>query len=182
MDESRFQETFYREEQRFSQWWIWLIVLGIAAMMWWGFVQQIVWKRPFGTNPAPDWMMWLLLVLFGIGLPLLFLSMKLVVVVGRQAVDIRFWPFVKREILFDEIAHFQVRSYKAIREYGGWGIRGGSGKKMAYNVSGYEGVELILKDGRSVMIGSQRAEALAQAIASVSGLMIEDSADPNLSF
>ena len=35
---------------------------------------------------------------------------------------------------------------------------------MAYNVSGDRGVELTLKDGRRVMLGSQRADELAAVI------------------
>ena len=40
------------------------------------------------------------------------------------------------------------------REYGGWGIRGGLRGTKAYNVSGNRGVELMLADGRTVLIGS----------------------------
>jgi hypothetical protein len=35
---------------------------------------------------------------------------------------------------------------------------------MAYNVSGNQGVDLTLRDGRRVMLGSQRADELAAAI------------------
>jgi hypothetical protein len=36
---------------------------------------------------------------------------------------------------------------------------------MAYNVRGDRGVQLVLRDGRRVLIGSQRADELAKAIA-----------------
>lgn len=67
-----------------------------------------------------------------------------------------------------EIAHFEARTYSPLREYGGWGIRG-FGSNRAYNVSGNHGVELVLKDGRKVLIGSQRADDLALAIAAAKG-------------
>jgi hypothetical protein len=35
---------------------------------------------------------------------------------------------------------------------------------MAYNVSGNRGVEVELTDGRTVMVGSQRADELAGAL------------------
>jgi hypothetical protein len=38
--------------------------------------------------------------------------------------------------------------------------------KRAYNISGNEGVELTLTDGRKVLIGSKRSKELAQIIAS----------------
>lgn len=41
-----FTNVLFHEEQRFRQWWIWLLVLGVAALQWWGYVQQIVLDRP----------------------------------------------------------------------------------------------------------------------------------------
>ena len=57
-----------------------------------------------------------------------------------------------------------ARTYKPIREYAGWGIKGWSVDRMSYSVSGREGVELTLTDGKRVMIGSRKAQQLADAI------------------
>ena len=65
----------------------------------------------------------------------------------------------------NEIVVARARTYSPLREYGGWGLRGW-GTSRAYNVSGNRGVELTLQDGSSIMIGSQRADELAQAIVS----------------
>ena len=35
----------FREEQKFHQAWIWLIVLGLAALVWYSAIQQIVLRR-----------------------------------------------------------------------------------------------------------------------------------------
>jgi hypothetical protein len=78
-------------------------------------------------------------------------------------VFIRFRPFVHREIRFQDIRRCAARTYRPIREYGGWGIRAGR-RGTAYNVSGNRGVQLELANGKPVLIGSQRAEELAQAI------------------
>jgi hypothetical protein len=40
---------------------------------------------------------------------------------------------------------------------------------MAYNVSGKEGVQLELANGKRILIGSQRAEELARAIGEAKG-------------
>jgi hypothetical protein len=154
----------FREVQKFRQTWVWLIVFGVALLMWFAFVQQIILGQPFGTNPGPDWMIWLFWLLIGIGLPLLFVYMKLIVEVGDDGVHIRYVPFVSRLIPFEEIQRHEARSYKPIREYGGWGIRWWGGNRRAYNVSGNQGVELKLRGGDRIMIGSQRADALAEAI------------------
>jgi TATA-box binding protein (TBP) (component of TFIID and TFIIIB) len=41
----------------------------------------------------------------------------------------------------------------------------GAGK--AYNVSGNKGVQLVFKNGKKLLIGSQKADELAKAIESV---------------
>jgi hypothetical protein len=153
----------FREEQRFRKWWVWLIIGFVALFQWRTLLMQVVLGRPVGDNPAADWMVVLLWLLFGIGFPLFFLYLRLAVTVTDQAVDIHFRPLVRRAIPIADVARAEARNYAALREYGGWGIRG-RGDKRAYNVSGDRGVELILTDGRKVMIGSQRADELARAI------------------
>ena len=134
-------------------------------MMWWGFFQQIIVGEPWGNNPGPDWMMWLLLILFGIGFPLAFYWMRLIVEVLDDSVSIHYVPLTRTIILLSDIQDVEARTYKPLHEYGGWGVRRRSNRR-AYNVSGNRGVELTLHDGRIVMIGSQKAEELALAIRS----------------
>ena len=156
--------VLFREVQRFKQPWLWIIIYGIAALAWYGFVQQIIFGRPFGSNPAPDWMMWLLLLLIGVGLPWFFHSLRLIVEVREDCIYIRYAPLTTRRIPFVDVVRFEARTYEPVREYGGWGIMGWSHKRVAYNVSGNEGVELELVSGQRVMIGSQRSQELAAAI------------------
>ena len=93
----------YHEEQRFRQPWIWILILAVAALQWWGWFQQIVLGQPFGDNPGPDWMVWLFWALFGIGLPVFFLYLRLVVEVNDEGVWLRYIPLTKRLIRFGDI-------------------------------------------------------------------------------
>lgn len=162
--------VLFHEKQYFRKLWIILIVFGVASLMWVGFVQQIILGQPFGDNPGPDWFVILFTLLFGIGLPLLWLFMRLEVRVRPDEVDIHFWPFLRRRIPVAAIESVEARTYKPIREYGGWGIRWGLGKGIAYSVSGNRGVQLAVTQGRSpVMIGSRRADKLAAAIEKARG-------------
>jgi hypothetical protein len=137
--------ALYHEEQRFRQWWVWLLVVAVAAIQWWALVQQIILGQPLGDNPLPDWAAWVLWV-------------------TADQVVIRYRPLTRRSISLADIQQATARTYKPIAEYGGWGLKGWSSRNIAYNVSGHQGVQLVLRDGRRVMLGSQRAEELAQAI------------------
>jgi hypothetical protein len=155
----------FREVQNIRHvWWIMVIIYGTAGLMWYSFILQVLFDRPVGTNPGPDWLMWLLWLLIGIGLPILFYTMKLIVEVTDDYLSIRYVPFVNRRILFAEIKKCEARTYRAIREHGGWGIRGLFGKGRAYTVSGNRGVELELQSGQQIMLGSQKPQELALAI------------------
>lgn len=94
----------------------------------------------------------------------LMLILRLFVRVFPNGLSIRFTPFRERFISFEEIATAEARTYRPIREYGGWGIRYAGLKNRAYNVMGNEGVQLVLKDGERILLGSQRAQELEQAI------------------
>ncbi len=157
----------YREEQRFRQIWILLLVGFIAILAWYSFLLQIVIGEPFGTNPGPDILVLALLVIFGIIFPVWFLVMRLEVQVTQTDLRFRLFPLHLqwREFPLATIAEAEAITYRPIIEYGGWGIRIGR-KGMAYNVSGNRGVQVTLEGGRSFLLGSLQPERLATAIQS----------------
>ena len=157
-----FSETQYMRQQL----WIILIVIGIALLMWWGFIEQIIFGRPWGSNPGPDWIIWITWLIFGIGFPIFFYKLKLTIQLYDDHININYKPLTTRQIAYDEITQAKATTYNPIKEYAGWGVKGWSSQKMAYNVQGNEGVELTLQDGRIVMLGSQKATELELAIKS----------------
>ena len=84
--------------------------------------------------------------------------------VTDQGVTIAFrylWP--TRRIDFAEIVGLEVRKYNSLLEYGGWGVRLGP-KGWGYMTTGKEGVQLRLRKGLPVLIGSARPRELEAAI------------------
>lgn len=146
------------------------VVWGAALLVWYGWYLQIVAGIPFGTHPAPDWMMWVILAVFGICMPALFLLLRLEVRVGGGRLSYRVYPvhLQFREVACHEIAEVESVTYRPVREYGGWGIRRGR-HGPAVTVSGNRGVRIALLDGSSRLIGSQRADELAAALYSCMG-------------
>ncbi|AUC23926.1 hypothetical protein BTO15_00635 [Polaribacter sejongensis] len=72
----------------------------------------------------------------------------------------QFFPlhFKVKTIPWNTISKAYVRKYQPISEFGGWGLRGGfffnKGKEKAVNVSGDIGIQLILKNGEKLLIGT----------------------------
>lgn len=160
--------VLFKESQRFRQWWIWALVLIAPAIVVWGMVQQLVLGVPWGNNPAPDWVLVLLACVIGLGLPAFMFWVGLDTVVRYEGVYVRYFPFHLKWVIIpvDSIESARAIEYHPIRDYGGWGIRYGAGGK-AYSVSGNRGVMLEFKDGKRLLIGSQKAEELGRAISSV---------------
>jgi hypothetical protein len=154
----------YREVQRVTQLWIWILVLVPTALAWWAFVQQVLLSRPFGTNPAPDVVVVIIWVAFGLALPLLILAANLRTEVRGDAVRLRFFPFRSRTVAIGDIQECEPRTYRPIGEYWGWGIRWTPGHGWCYTIRGNRGVQLTLAGGKRLLIGSNRPEELAEAI------------------
>ena len=153
--------------------WIWLLILPLSVggigLFGWATVEQLVRGRPVGNQPMPDLMLMItgpLVILFLAGLLWIMWIARLVTEVRDDGIYIRFYPFHRRlhEFFWEDIESVEVRTYRPILDYGGWGIRSGSGGK-AYNVSGNRGVQLVIEGlvSERVLIGSQRPEELALA-------------------
>lgn len=162
--------TLFREVQRYTNWIFWVVVIGVTVLSWSLFIQQIALHRPMGTKGSPAWVAIIQLVIFGLGIPAFGATVRLITEVTPDTLRVRLAPFRGRQIPLDTIASAFPREYSPMREYGGWGVRV-SAEGRAYNATGNKGVQLVLKDGSRILIGSQQPEALAAALraAGVSG-------------
>lgn len=157
------QPLLYRETQRFRQWWLWVLVVFVAFVAWTGFLEQVVGGGSFGSDPASDTTIWIVFVLGGIVLPLVFLLLRLETEVRRGRVTVAFPPFRPRVVDLDEVLDVSAVDYRPMTQYGGYGYRVRR-DGVAFNVSGTRGVRIALPEGRHLLIGSRRADELATVI------------------
>ncbi len=168
------EKLLFREEQRFSQWWLWTLLLSVFAVavgpLWYGLIFQLSTGNPWGTNPAGDGVLAVttVFVTLVMGVILwLFLAMRLQIEINTGGLRFRYLPLVRkwRNIRREEIMRFEVGTYRPVAEYGGWGIRGGKGKYgKAFNVSGNVGLKLFLSNGKFLLLGTQRSQAMLAAM------------------
>ena len=86
--------------------------------------------------------------------------------IDESGIHYRFIPFQRKftSISKDEIQSVFVRTYKPIREYGGWGLRYSFRNGKAINVKGKEGIQLVLKNGKKILIGTQLSQQAQSVI------------------
>lgn len=157
-------EILFQENQKFNQWYIWILLLGVNGLIAYGIIQQVILGKPFGDHPGSNGA---LLMVFGLTLliGLLFFKLKLETVITRDGIYVKFFPFYLKfkHYSWEEIQNLYVRKYNPIMEFGGWGLRG-FGRNRALNVSGNMGLQLELKEGKRLLIGTKKAEELADVI------------------
>ena len=166
----------FSETQKFKQPWIWIVlllsgvlVLGIFGI---GIYRQIICGVPMGNNPMSDdgliFITFLMLVLYA-GLFYLLLSLKMTTLIDESGIRYRMYPFhfKYRQISWDQIEKCEVVEYNPLRDYGGWGIRYGK-KGKAFNVAGNKGLELKLKTGEPLLLGTQKPVELAEFLKTTS--------------
>ncbi len=158
---------YFTETQRFRQLWIWALLTGLLVLFIWAFVQQIILGIPWGNNPASDTGL-ILFCLIPLGIVVLFLIARLETRIDRMGISYRFLPFHRkwRLIEWSTVGRAYIRKYNSIAEFGGWGIRFGLKGGKAYNVSGNHGLQLELKNGKKLLIGTCKPDELSKHLPS----------------
>lgn len=96
---------------------------------------------------------------------------RLRVVVTRTSIRLTYGytRLIEKLVTFEEIEDVEPVRYSPIREFGGWGLRYGGGRKRAWTVRGDGAVVLTLDDGIRLYIGSENPERLAGRIRTAMG-------------
>jgi hypothetical protein len=152
---------------------IWLIAL--MGLVWSAFIvftvlaihSQIIQGMPFGDKPMPDNVLIIFLISFNLlfmFLEALIVMLRLEVTVDSSGISYSYFPFLsKRFIAKNEIEYAWVRKYKPIKEYGGWGYRT-MFKQKAYNVWGKWGIQIVQKNKKLLLLGTQKPEEAAKVL------------------
>lgn len=151
----------FEENQRYNQIWLWAIILGVSVVIFYQLVNTLIHALENNLISTGTILMSVFLVVMLAGINGLVFAMRLNTKIDQDAVQITFKPLINKPKIFrwDDIEKATVKKYNPISDFGGWGIRAGW-KSKAYNTSGNKGLELLLKTGNKILIGTQRPEEL----------------------
>jgi uncharacterized membrane protein (DUF485 family) len=162
----------FTEHQKVRQFWIWLVVIAISLLFIILFVLQIGFNVQLGNHPAPDWALWILLML-PVGLWYILMSFRLTTEIYSDRIRYILRPFMTNyhEISKDKILKIEVVKYEPMQEYTGWGYRFGIKRKnsRALTVSGNMGLSIEMKNGRHLLLGTGMPEELSRAVDGMNG-------------
>ncbi|MEN8913153.1 MAG: hypothetical protein ABF257_04820 [Polaribacter sp.] len=153
----------FKEEQRFRQVWL-MVLLGFSLLVPVGLII----KEYIKDNTSMTTNEFLGSLIGIIASVLLIFIFKLSTRIDEKGIHYQFFPFhfSMKTLLWSEITKAEVRTYDPIGEYGGWGLRYSFNKKKgnAVNVSGDIGIQLTLKNGKKLLIGTQKKEAVSSVL------------------
>jgi hypothetical protein len=153
------EESKYVEVQKFNQPWINVILYIVLAA---GFIVAFL----FLLNKELVFISFIPLIA-ALLIFILFKVMKLTVCISADKVEYNFKPFHLRNQIIDkaDIVSAAVIKYEPIVDYGGWGIRYNFKKGKAFTTRGSYGLQLKLKNGKSILLGTQQPQALQSFLA-----------------
>lgn len=166
--QTQFKNSFY-EVQKFRQAWIWILMISLGLMtiglFGYGCYKQIILGEKFGNHPMTDTGLMIAFTLVVVVISFLFFLLvfaKLTTQIDNRGINYKFYPFHHRfhSIGWDVVDHCNVVAYQPVKEFGGWGFRYFKNKR-AYNVAGDKGLQLILKNGKKLLIGTQKGSELS---------------------
>lgn len=161
----------YKEIQRFSQWWLIILLAIVLVLILNGLIKEI------RVSEEDKFKLTSIIVTGFITFCtyLLIFSMKLETRIDETGIAYQFFPFhLKPKLIsWKGLTKSYVRKYSPIKEYGGWGFRGLIRIKMfgignegkAYNMKGNIGIQLVLKNGDEILIGTQEQNDVERVLA-----------------
>ena len=153
-----YARPIFVENQRFTQWWLWVVLLvpvaiSLGTMAF--FLSRVsVWSRQLHVLMAA--------LALPLATPVLFLAMRMNVVLTGQRLTARFFP-IRRRIEIVDVTSFRVLTY-TIGDFGGWGIKWARDRSMVMSVSGNRAIRVNRRTGKSLILGTQRPDDFAAAL------------------
>ncbi|WP_036155325.1 hypothetical protein [Maribacter forsetii] len=163
----------FKETQKFTQWWLWLIILAPIVLTTINLVSTII--SLYGgsisndsSNVSISWisgrisMVQFIFVLIYVATILFLALSKLKVLVSDKEIKISHLLFFQKVINLSDINEAKKIDY----DFVGYGIRKTKKYGTVYNVKGKKGVALTLTNGKKYLIGSKKPTELLAAISS----------------
>ncbi|MBT8220824.1 MAG: hypothetical protein KJP00_13425 [Bacteroidia bacterium] len=153
-------DFIFKEEQKFTQWWLWVLLAIVAVSLSSITLYQLYEGNPFSDNPV-------VFTILGSGslialiLLITFSSLKMTTEADSEGIRVRFAPFVNRKFYWKEMKSAEVIDYGFV---GGWGVRLFTRYGTVYNVQGSDGLYMQLKNGKKYVIGTQRPDELSELV------------------
>ncbi len=150
----------FREKQRFNQWWMQLLNLSLIGGLLFMLYQWYIAEVPVDKVAEDDYAGQVFVALLVLATIVLFYILHLKTEIDDRGIHYRFFPIQLKlkSAHWHDIKTCEVRTYHPMKEYGGWGYKFAKGNEIALSARGNKGIQIEFKNGKKLLIGTQRPE------------------------
>ena len=162
------EEIIFSEDQNFlmAVSLIAILMIFLNLLFLYAIFRQVYIGMPFGDTPMSNTGLFLLFGFTFLITAFLYV-LRLETRISKDRIKVRFFPIHRRfnEFKPEAVEQCEVRKYRPIREFGGWGFRYGIGSGgKAWTVSGKYGLQLVFLNGKKLLIGTRKPKGLKNAL------------------
>jgi len=161
------KKILYSESQKFPSWMSIMIFIVTGIFPIWAFIQQILFKKPFGDDPMSDTGIYILLLL-PVLFPLFFSLFKLELKITNDEFSYRMLPFKRKFITLkiEEIDKMEIVPPSVLKKFGGRGVKITSKGKL-YFIKGKDGLAIRKNDGKNIIFSINKPLELEKIISKI---------------
>ena len=153
-------KLLFQEQQKFNQWWLWLLLATVALVPFYAFFQMFTTSDDISEKLLNNKSILIPFAVFMVVIGF-FLITKLKTEIDQEELRLKFFPFTKKTVKWSEVKSAKVIQYGFV---GGWGIRLYTQYGTVYNTRGNKGLAIELKNGNKFLIGTQKQIELTKII------------------
>lgn len=167
--EEEIKGIIFKEQQRFSNWILWLLLISMAVGVWFWFVASIILSTGVSTGMeesiTPAWFVVLVWIIVGIVIPLFVFILRFDLQIEDGEIKFQYFPFhIKpKRLSIKEIQNYKIVRFDPLGDYGGWGIRK-KANTIGYITASGRGVIVLLDGEMQLTFGSDQPKELYLAI------------------
>jgi len=152
----------FNEKQYFNQIWLRLIIGACLAITVYGAFKAIP-----DLKTTTEKQVFIVTICISFLVLLLIFIVHLKTKIDERGVHYAFWPIHRsiKTIPWSEIKHIELRTYKPIQEYGGWGYKFSLSKHgKSATIRGNKGIQITFKNEKKLLIGTQKENEVTQIL------------------
>lgn len=139
-----------------------------ARLLTWGVIGFGLWTvlaYPPGDGAAPSLAAAGILAL-GVLIEAVLGGLRVRLFADRIEVALGRVGWIRKSVAYERVAWIEAVTYRPLRDFGGWGVRG-FGPKQAWTARGNRAVVMHLTDGAQLYVGAEHPERLAERMRAV---------------
>lgn len=148
-----------------------------ARILTWGAVASGLWgvltRPPDELSPVVSSLLAAGVLALGVVVEFVFGGLRVELFDERLRVSLGRVGWIRKEVPYDTIARIEPVTYRPLREFGGWGVRG-FGPRQAWTARGDRALVLHRTDGTEIYVGADHPERLAERLRSVARRRFEE--------